>query len=177
MDIFEEASKKPLRELSLFSGYGGGILGGKILGWKTVCGVEIEPYPTAVLCKRQNEGFLDPFPIWDDIRTFDGRPWSGRVDVISGGFPCTSISSAGKGEGIEHGESALWFEMLRVISEVRPQYVFVENSPMLRFRGLGHVLYGLSKEGYNAAWDVISAKKLGANHERERMWIVAKKNS
>lgn len=177
MDIFKEISGTNLRELSLFSGCGGGILGGKILGWRTVCGVEIEPYAAAVLCKRQNEGFLDTFPIWDDIRTFNGRPWSGRVDVISGGFPCTSISSAGKGEGIEHGESALWFEMLRVISEVRPRYVFVENSSMLRTRGLGHVLHGLSKEGYNAAWDVISAKELGAPHERDRMWIVAKKNS
>lgn len=175
MDIIKEVSGTNLRELALFAGYGGGILGGSILGWKTVCGVEIEPYAAAVLCQRQNEGFLNPFPIWDDVRTFDGRPWAGRVDVISGGSPCTNISAAGKGDGIECGESALWFEMLRIIGEVRPKYVFLENSPMLRTRGLGHVLSGLSKEGYNASWDVISAGQLGAPHERERMWVLGKK--
>lgn len=175
MDTIKEISRRNLRELALFAGYGGGILGGKLLGWKTVCGVEIEPYAASVLCQRQNEGFLETFPIWDDIRTFDGRPWFGRVDVISGGSPCTNISLAGKGDGIEHGESALWFEMLRIIGEVRPQYVFLENSSMLRTRGLGHVLSGLSEKGYNASWDVISAGELGAPHERERMWVVGKR--
>ena len=81
-------SIKNLRELALFAGAGGGILGGHLLGWRTVCAVEIEPYPATVLAKRQEEGHLQPFPIWDDICTFDGRPWRGRVDVISGGFPC-----------------------------------------------------------------------------------------
>ena len=83
-----------LNELALFAGAGGGILGGKLLGWRTVCAVEWEPYPASVLCARQNDGFLPPFPVWDDVQTFDGKPWRGIVDVVSGGFPCQDISAA-----------------------------------------------------------------------------------
>ena len=86
-----------MNELALFAGAGGGILGGKLLGWRTVCAVEWEPYPASVLCARQNDGILPPFPIWDDVQTFDGKPWRGIVDVVSGGFPCQDISSAGGG--------------------------------------------------------------------------------
>jgi DNA (cytosine-5)-methyltransferase 1 len=93
-----------MNELALFAGAGGGILGGKLLGWRTVCAVEWEPYPASVLCARQNDGLLPPFPIWDDIQTFDGRPWQGIVDVVSGGFPCQDISVAGGG-GLESMES------------------------------------------------------------------------
>ena len=88
-----------MNELALFAGAGGGILGGKLLGWRTVCAVEWEPYPASVLCARQNDGFLPPFPIWDDVQTFDGKPWRGIVDVISGGFPCQDISAIGGGGG------------------------------------------------------------------------------
>ena len=87
-----------MNELALFAGAGGGILGGHLLGWRTVCAVEIEPYAAGVLIARQNDGLLPPFPIWDDICTFDGRPWRGIVDVVSGGFPCTDISCAGKAQ-------------------------------------------------------------------------------
>ena len=91
------ANKQSLNELALFAGAGGGILGGKLLGWRTVCAVEWEQYPASVLCARQNDGLLPPFPIWDDIQTFDGKPWRGIVDVVSGGFPCQDISAAGGG--------------------------------------------------------------------------------
>ena len=86
-----------MNELALFAGAGGGILGGKLLGWRTVCAVEWEAYPASVLCARQNDGLLPPFPVWDDIQTFDGKPWRGIVDVISGGFPCQDLSVAGGG--------------------------------------------------------------------------------
>ena len=86
-----------LNELALFAGAGGGILGGHLLGWRTVCAVEWEPYPASVLCARQNDGLLPPFPVWDDVQTFDGKPWRGIVDVVSGGFPCQDISVAGGG--------------------------------------------------------------------------------
>jgi DNA (cytosine-5)-methyltransferase 1 len=89
--------KENLNELALFAGAGGGILGGHLLGWRTVCAVEWEPYPASVLCARQNDGLLPPFPIWDDVQTFDGNPWRGIVDVVSGGFPCQDISIAGGG--------------------------------------------------------------------------------
>lgn len=164
-----------MRELALFAGAGGGILGGKMLGWRTVCAVEIEKYPRNVLLQRQRDGILELFPIWDDVRTFDGKPWCGKVDVISGGFPCQDISSAGRGLGIERGErSGLWREYARIIREVRPRYCFVENSPMLASRGLGIVLGDLAEIGYNAAWKVLSAGDCGAPHERARMWIVGK---
>ena len=162
-----------LNELALFAGAGGGILGGKLLGWRTVCAVEWEPYPASVLVARQNDGFLPPFPIWDDVQTFDGRPWRGIVDVVSGGFPCQDISAAGKGAGIEGARSSMWKHMARIVGEVLPRYVFVENSPMLVGRGLAVVLADLAALGYDARWGVVGADDAGAPHKRERIWIVA----
>jgi DNA (cytosine-5)-methyltransferase 1 len=167
-------NKQGLNELALFAGAGGGILGGHLLGWRTVCAVEWEQYPASVLCARQNDGLLPPFPIWDDVQTFDGNPWRGIVDVVSGGFPCTDISAAGKGAGIDGEASGMWREMARIIHEVRPRYVFVENSPMLTSRGLGRVLGDLAAMGFDAKWGVLGAADVGAPHQRDRIWIVAK---
>jgi DNA (cytosine-5)-methyltransferase 1 len=166
-----------MNELALFAGAGGGILASKLLGWRTVCAVEWEPYPASVLLARQNDKILPPFPIWDDVQTFDGKPWRGIVDVVSGGFPCQDISAAGKGAGITGERSGMWKHMARIIGEVRPRYVFVENSPMLTLRGLGTVLGDLSEMGFDAEWGVISAADVGANHQRERIWIVAYTNN
>jgi len=163
-----------MNELALFAGAGGGILGGNLLGWRTVCAVEWESYPASVLCARQNDGLLPPFPIWDDVQTFDGKPWRGIVDVVSGGFPCQDISAAGKGAGIDGERSGMWGEMARIIHEVRPRFVFVENSPMLTSRGLGRVLGDLASMGFDARWGVLGAADIGANHQRDRIWIVAR---
>jgi len=165
-----------MNELALFAGAGGGILGGKLLGWRTVCAVEWEAYPACVLAARQNDKILPPFPIWDDVQTFDGKPWRGIVDVISGGFPCQDISAAGKGGGIEAERSGMWREMARIIGEIRPSYAFVENSPMLTIRGLGTVLRDLATLGYDAEWCVLGAADVGANHQRDKIWIVAQRN-
>lgn len=161
-----------MNELALFAGAGGGILGGQLLGWRTICAVEWEPYPASVLAARQNDGLLPAFPIWDDVRTFDGRPWRGIVDVVSGGFPCQNISAAGKGAGIDGERSGMWREMARIISEVRPRFVFVENSPLLVGRGLARVLGDLAAMGFDAQWGVLGAHDVGAPHRRERCWIV-----
>jgi DNA (cytosine-5)-methyltransferase 1 len=163
-----------MNELALFAGAGGGILGGHLLGWRTVCAVEWEAYPASVLCARQNDGLLPPFPIWDNVQTFDGKPWREIVDVVSGGFPCQDISAAGKGVGIDGERSGMWGEMARIIYEVRPKFVFVENSPMLTSRGLGRVLGDLASMGFNARWGVLGAADVGAPHQRDRIWIVAK---
>lgn len=171
----ELVNQRSLNELALFAGAGGGILGGKLLGWRTVAAVEWEPYPAAILAQRQNEKVLEAFPIWDDVQTFDGKPWRGIVDVVSGGFPCQDISSAGKGAGLDGAKSSMWFNMLRIINEVQPEYCFIENSPHLRTKGLVTVLQGLAEAGYDAAWCVLSAEDLGANHERKRMWILGRK--
>jgi len=165
-----------MNELALFAGAGGGILGGHLLGWRTVCAVEWESYPASVLVARQNDKILPPFPIWDDVQTFDGKPWKGIVDVVSGGFPCQDISAAGKGAGIDGERSGMWGEMARIICEVQPKYAFVENSPMLTSRGLGRVLGDLATMGFDARWGVLGAADIGANHQRDRIWIVAQRN-
>jgi len=163
-----------VNKLALFAGAGGGILGGHLLGWRTVCAVEWEPYPASVLCARQNDGFLTPFPVWDDIQTFDGKPWRGIVDVVSGGFPCQDISAAGKGAGLDGERSGMWTHMARVVGEVRPRFVFVENSPMLTTRGGTRVIADLTALGYDTQWTVMGAADVGANHQRDRIWIVGK---
>ena len=163
-----------LNELALFAGAGGGILGGKLLGWRTVCAVEWDAYAASVLVARQNDGCLPPFPIWDDVQTFDGNPWRGRVDVISGGFPCQDISAAGKGAGIEGERSGMWKHMARIIGEILPAQVWVENSPMLVGRGLGTVLADLAEMGYDAEWGIVGAHHAAAPHKRDRIWIIGK---
>lgn len=162
-----------MNELALFAGAGGGLLGGHLLGWRTVCAVEWDAYAASVLVARQNDGCLPSFPIWDDVQTFDGRPWRGIIDVVSGGFPCQDISSAGKGAGIDGERSGMWRHMARIIGEVRPKFVFVENSPLLVSRGLTRVLGDLAKMGYDAKWGVLGAHHVGAPHKRQRVWIVA----
>ena len=159
--------------MHLFAGAGGGILAGLSLGHTPVCAVEWEPYAQAVLVARQNDGTFPPFPIWDEVQTFDGKPWRGIADVVCGGFPCQDISVAGNGAGIDGERSGMWGHMARIIGEVRPLYVLVENSPALVTRGLGRVLGDLAAMGFDARWGVLGAASLGASHKRERIWIVA----
>lgn len=165
--------QQKLNELHLFAGAGGGILGGILLGHTIVCAVEIEPYCRKVLLQRQRDGILPKFPIWDDVRTFDGKPWRGLVDVVCGGFPCQDISAAGRGAGIDGERSGLWGEFARIIREVEPRFVFVENSPLLCSRGLGRVLGDMAAMGYDARWGVLGAGDVGLAHKRDRIWILA----
>jgi DNA (cytosine-5)-methyltransferase 1 len=165
--------KGKLHELALFAGGGGGILGGLLLGWETVAAVELDRYARRVLLARQRDGILPPFPIWDDVQTFDGRPWRGRVDILTAGFPCQDISIAGKGAGIDGRKSGLWAHVARLAGEVAPPFLYLENSPALLVRGMGRVLGDLASLGYNAEWGVFSAGALGAPHERKRIWIMA----
>lgn len=162
-----------MNELALFAGAGGGILGGKILGWRCVCAVEIDDYARRVLMARQDDGSLPAFPVWDDVRTFDGRPWHGLVDIVTGGFPCQDISIAGTGLGLDGDRSGLWREMRRIVGEVGPRFVLVENSPALTYRGLDQILAALASMGYDARWGVLGAVHAGAPHRRERIWILA----
>jgi DNA (cytosine-5)-methyltransferase 1 len=162
-----------VNELALFAGAGGGLLAGHLLGWRPVCAVEIDPYCRRVLLARQRDGHLPAFPVWDDVRTFRGRPWRGAVDLVSGGFPCQDISCAGTGAGLDGEKSGLWSEMSRIVREVRPHHVFVENSPFLTSRGLDRVLGDLAEMGFDARWGVLGAHHAGAPHERDRIWIVA----
>ena len=162
-----------MNELALFAGAGGGVLGGHLLGWRTVCAVERDAYAAQILAQRQTDGLLPPFPIWSDVCSFDGRPWRGLVDVVSGGFPCQDISAAGNGLGIDGARSGLWRQMARITEEVRPRYLELENSPLLVGRGLAVVLGDLAEMGYDAQWGVIGAADFAAPHQRNRIWLIA----
>jgi DNA (cytosine-5)-methyltransferase 1 len=161
------------RELALFAGAGGGLYASILLGWRTVAAVEIDPYARSVLRARQDDGIFEPFELHDDVRTFDGRPWRGHVDIVTGGFPCQDISVAGRGAGLDGARSGLWSEYRRIVAEVEPSLVFAENSPYLASRGLDRILRDLAALGFDAEWSTLSAGQLGAPHRRDRLWIFA----
>ena len=156
-----------MNELALFAGAGGGILGGKLLGWRTVCAVEVNGHAAGILVARQNDGLLAPFPIWDDVRTFDGRPWRGRIDVVSGGFPCQPFSTAAAGKNVADD---LWQEMRRIVADVAPRYVFAEN---VQRRAIDAAAEDLEQMGYQTKCISIGAADMGADHIRERYWVLA----
>lgn len=162
-----------MRELSLFTGAGGGLLGSKLLGWTTVCAVERDTYCQRVLRQRQEDGDLEPFEIHGDILEFDGTPWRGRVDVVSAGFPCQPFSIAGK-QRQEKDDRNLWPDTARVLGEVRPRLAFLENaSRLVRQPYFGRVLADLHELGFDAEWGVLSAREAGAAQGRPRVWILA----
>ena len=160
-----------MKMLDLFSGIGGFALAARWT-WEEDLDIvgfcEIEEYCQKVLQKN-----FPNVPIYDDIKKLDGNLFN-DIDLITGGFPCQDISQAGRGAGIgKETRSGLWFEMLRIISEVRPRYAIIENVPMLTIRGGTRVIEGLAEIGYNAEWTIIGANDIGAWHTRKRIWIVA----
>jgi len=158
--------------LDLFSGIGGFSLGLERSGaFKTVAFCEIDTFPRKVLAKHWPN-----VPIYGDIRELTAERLAAdgiAVDAICGGFPCQDISHAGKRAGIEGERSGLWFEYARLIGELRPRYVFVENVSALLNRGIDRVLGDLAALGYDAEWHCIPASAVGAPHRRDRIWIVA----
>jgi DNA (cytosine-5)-methyltransferase 1 len=156
-----------VNELALFAGAGGGLLASRLLGWRTVCAVEINRYRRSCLLARQDDGYLEPFPVWDDIRTFDGRPWRGIVDLVSGGFPCQAYSSATAGKSVADD---LWPEMRRVVADVAPRHVFAEN---VQRRAIDRAADELEQMGYTVRCVALSAADVGADHIRQRYWLLA----
>lgn len=176
-----------LRSLHLFAGIGGGILADLLSGIQPVGAVEINGFCRDILLRRQSDGSIPRFPIWDDVTTFrSDNPATGNfIDrcrqirdnlVISGGFPCQDISCANfKPKGISGSRSGLWKEFARIIGEIEPQFCFIENSPMLLSRGVETVLSDLSAMGYYVSWGIVSAQSVGAPHLRRRFWAFATK--
>lgn len=160
--------------LSLCTGLGGLELGLRMAGVRarTVCVVEREAFVAACVVKEMLEGRVDDAPVWSDLETFDGRPWRGKVHLVAAGFPCQPWSTAGKRRGTRD-ERWIWPWISRVVREVGPERVFLENVPGLLAGGLGHVLGDLASLGFDAEWGVFSAGAVGSSQLRRRVFVLA----
>ena len=157
--------------IELCAGYGGFSLALAGVA-RTVAYVERDAYAAATLVARMEESRLDQAPIWSDLTTFDGAVWCGRVDLITAGFPCQPFSAAGQRRGTDD-DRWLWPDIARIIRDVRPRYIFLENVPQLVRHGLPYVLADLAELGFDAEWGLYSAAAVGAPHRRQRFWLVA----
>ncbi|KAA8607565.1 DNA methyltransferase [Salipiger aestuarii] len=160
--------------LSLCSGAGGLDLGLTIAmpGYRTVGHVERETYAAAILVARMEEAALDCAPVWDDVASFDGYPWRGAVDIVTAGYPCQPFSVAGKRRGADDPRH-LWPHVARIIGEVGPPFVFLENVAHHLRLGFPEVAGGLVGMGYRLAAGLFTAAEVGAPHKRERLFILA----
>ena len=167
-----------LRAISLCSGYGGIELGIRMVrpGLRLVASVERQAYAASVLASRMAEGALDPCPIFDDLESFDGRAFSGRVDLVAAGFPCQGASVAGKRRGTDDARW-LWPEVWRITRECGASLLFFENVPgLLTVNGgkaFGAILGDLAARGWAAEWDCVPAAAVGAPHVRDRLFLLA----
>lgn len=166
-----------MRELSLFTGAGGGLLGTMLLGWTPVGYVEWNDYAQRIIRQRIDDGILPNAPIFGDIQTFisDGyaASYTGLVDVVTGGFPCQPFSVAGKQLAADDPRN-MWPATIDTIRMVRPRFAFLENVPSLLNTGyFSRILGDLAESGYDARWRILSAAEMGAPHKRDRLWIVA----
>lgn len=160
-----------IKEFHLFAGIGGGIYGGELLGHKCCAGVEIMPYAQSVLKQRQKDGWMPEFPIYGDLCALDGTQFKGQFDVLCGGFPCQAFSTAAHGKNIK--EKNLWGEMLRFVQESEAPVVFAENVVL---RAIEKAKEDLENVGYRVARCRLSCSDLGADHQRNRFWLLAVKD-
>lgn len=163
-----------LNVLSVCAGYGGLDLGLRLAvpAARTVCYVEREAAAAQVLAARMSEGRLDPAPIWTDATTFDGEQWRGVVDCIAAGIPCQPWSVSGKQRGLED-ERHLGEHLVRTVSEVRPDLVFVENVRGFVRSGIPALAGRLAELGLDSVWGLVPAAAVGAPHIRTRVFLLA----
>lgn len=154
---------------SLFAGIGGFDIAARNVGWTTAWYSEIEPYAAAVMAQNFPE-----VPNLGDVRQITNPP---VVDILVGGFPCQGISYSGKRRKLDDARSGLWWEFYRIIEEIRPTWVVIENTSSLRTGGLGTVIGKLDAIGYVGEWHCVPACAVGAPHERDRTWIIARGSS
>lgn len=162
--------------LDLFSGIGGMSIGLRDYV-TTVAYCEQDRHAQSILLSRMSEGKLDKAPIWDDITTLRGNMFNVPIDIIFGGFPCQDISVAGHGRGLEGKRSGLFYEVCRLVKEIKPYYAFLENVPAIRTRGLREVIREFTDLGYDCRWTCVSAGEVGAPHIRKRWFLLAYTNS
>jgi DNA (cytosine-5)-methyltransferase 1 len=164
-----------IKVLDLFSGIGGNTLA--LSGFtKTIAYCEFDKHAQAVLISRMNDGMIPPAKIFSDVKNLCKKDLD-DFDMIVAGFPCQDISCAGKGAGIASGSrSGLFFEIMRIADETKPKFIFLENVPAIRTRGLNIVLQELTKRGYDCRWTMLSAAQVGAKHKRERWFLLANSN-
>ncbi len=158
----------------MFSGYGGIDLALKDYITEVVAYVEIEEYAQRIIAERMADGSLPRAAILADVKNVKGK--IGDCDIIYGGFPCQDISVAGLGKGLEGERSGLFYEIIRLTKEIRPTFVFLENVPAIRTRGLEQVIKAFTEIGYDCRWTMLSGASVGANHKRERWFLLAHAN-
>jgi DNA (cytosine-5)-methyltransferase 1 len=165
------------KTMHLFAGAGGGLLADLILGHKPVIAVEWDKYACSVLRARANDGWFPDLSVWEgDVRMYDPSKYAGKVDCIHAGFPCQDISVAGKQAGVgQETRSGLYREIFRIADVVRPKELYLENVSAIISNGMGVVLADLSALGYSARWICLRASDVGANHGRDRWWLLARK--
>ena len=160
--------------LSLCAGAGGLDLGLTLAlpGYRTVGYVERDAFAASILVARMEDAALDHAPLWDEIGSFDGRPWRGAVDIVTAGYPCQPFSVAGKRRGADDPRH-LWPHVARIIGEIKPPFVFLENVAHHLRLGFSEVAGGLVSMGYRLAAGLFTAAEVGAPHKRERLFILA----
>lgn len=164
----------PIHGLSLCAGYGGLDLGITIAEprYRTVCYVEREAHAAATLVARMEDAALEPALVWDDLVTFNGKPWRDRIHILSAGYPCQPFSYAGRREGTDDSRH-LWPEVARIIGEARPDAVLLENVEGHVTLGLADVRADIERLGYRAKAGLFTAREIGARHQRRRLFILA----
>lgn len=174
MDLRTPNPDRELRGISLCAGYAGLDLGLHIAepGFRTVAYVEREAHAVATLAARMEDQALAAAPVWDDLRTFDGRVWRGKVHILSAGYPCQPFSSAGKRRGADDPRH-LWPEVARIARELEPEWIFCENVEGHINLGLAEVGEELRAMGYAPKAGIFTAAEVGANHRRRRIFILA----
>lgn len=171
-------SGRPIAGLALCAGFAGLELGIDIAepGHRTVCFVERETYPAATLVARMEDKALDNAPVWSDLKTFDGRPWRGKVDLITAGYPCQPFTFSGKRQGAADPRH-LWPDVARIIREVEPEWVFCENVEGHLTLGFPEVAGELQEMGFRIKAGLFSAYEVGAGHQRRRLFFLAHANN
>lgn len=161
--------------LDLFSGIGG--IGLALKPWvRTIAYCEQDRYAQGVLLSRMQSGDIDRAPIFTNVQNLRGENFRTKPEIIFGGFPCQDISVAGNGKGMDGQRSGLFYEIVRLAEEIKPVFIFLENVPAIRTRGLDVVLKELAAIGYDCRWTTISAASVGAPHKRDRWFLLAHSN-